>query len=118
MDPSVIVRQSAAGDDAMQVGVEHHLSSPGMQHGGDAWLGVPVGLGELKNRGGSCVKEQVVDALSIGESNRPQGFGEGENDMEVMGGNEALLSCLNPAELLCALADGAVPISARVEGVP
>jgi hypothetical protein len=62
-DPAVaLLRQTAAGDDAMKVGMEGQLSRPGMKHGGDAQLAAQslFILAQRQQRVGGTLKQEVV----------------------------------------------------------
>ncbi len=90
-DPAVMVgRKPAAGDHAMQVGMEVEILPPGVEDGEKAGfhteaLGVS-GNGE-ESLGGDA-EEQVVDEFLVVEGNRGERGGEREDHVKVGSGQE------------------------------
>ncbi len=73
--------------------------SPCMKHSHESYLGIEV-LWILGQRGeclGGSFKEEVVDELLIPLSPGSQICRQGEDHMEVVGGQEISLSLLKPA---------------------
>ena len=90
-DPAVMVRgQTAAGDDAMQVGMEVKVLSPGVQHREEAGFH-PQALGVAGNGEqsfGDGAEEHVVDDLLVVEGDGGEGRGEREDHMKVFRGQQ------------------------------
>ena len=100
--------------------MEQQLAGPGVQHGGDAqaaaeMLGV---VAEVDQSAGCRLAKEAEEVEAVFPNERAQLGGQGENDVEVVDGQDVLDPPLDPAGLGQALALGAVPIAARVVGRP
>jgi hypothetical protein len=113
-----VERDATAGDDAMQVGVELQVAGPGVQHGRDAGDGAETGgvAPQGEERPGSGAEQNCEDQPSVAEGERAQGGRQGEDDVEVVGVEDARHAPLDPARLAQALALGAVTVTAGVVG--
>ena len=108
--------QTAAGDDGVDVGMEPEIAGPGVEHQGEAELGAEA-LGvaaEGEQRLGGGGKEQIVEQAAVAADERAQQCRQGEDDVEVVGGEQAFASSIDPTELGRALAGGAVAVEAGV----
>ena len=81
----MIERQSAGGNETVQVGMMSEVLRPGVQHGKhtDActemtWIG-----GDLQQGLGCCAKQQVVTQTLVAECELSQLFGHGEDHMGI-----------------------------------
>ena len=116
-DPSgAVAGESSAGNEAVNVGMVFEGLAPGVQDGKDADLRTQV-LRVPRNRA-QCLrrssKQNVVDHLLILQSDARKLVRDREDDMEVLDGQDLLLSLGGPIGSRCLLALGAVSIPARV----
>lgn len=116
--PAVIVSEPSTGDDAVQMRMIAHLTGPGVQHRGDPWKRIPVGLTQLQQGLGGRLEQQAVHHPTIRQRHRAKRLRQREHHVEVVGRHQPLQPTLNPAALLSPLADGAVSIPAGVVGLP
>jgi hypothetical protein len=116
-DPAGVVDGEApAGDDAVDMRMVEELLGPGVQDGGEADLRAEAPAGdrvECLGRGG---EQQAVRHRRRGEEERVQLGRHGEDDVEVLYGEQIALLGLNSARFVQPLAFGAVPIAAGVVG--
>ena len=87
-NPLVMVwGQTAAGNDAVQVGMKVKVLTPGMEHREEAGLHAETfgvaGNGEQSFGGGA--EEEAVDGLLVEEGDGGDRLGECEDHMEVLG---------------------------------
>jgi len=84
----VIGRQSAAGDDAMQVGMEVQILPPAMEHAEETERQAEpfriAGDGEQGFGGGA--KENVVDGVFVVEGDGGNRLGQSKDHVKVVGG--------------------------------
>jgi len=115
-DPVAVVVEAAGRDDAMDMGMKAEVACPGMQDRGHAELGVQTAASEVEQgaRGGG--EEKVVHPLGVLAGQGAQFLGQREDDVEVLGGDEALPALFEPASLDQALAFRTMAIAARVVG--
>ena len=96
--------------------MEVQVLPPAMQHGEKAELhaqtfGIP-GNGEQRLGGGA--EEDVVDGLFVEEGDSGDGLGEGEDHMEVLGGQQLCAALLQPFLACPTLALVAMAVAAGV----
>src|ERR1035441_10147727 len=114
-DPAIMIRgQTAAGADAMQVGMEMQVLPATMEHGEESgfhpqafWVG-----GNGEQCFGDDAEEHVVDDLLIVEGDGGDLFGESEDHVEVFGGQPLGGALLDPLGAGGTLAFGAMAVSA------
>ena len=88
-DPAFVIGgQATGGDNAVEVRMEVECLSPTMQYGKEAGGHAEMlGIGGNRQEGlGGGVEENVVDEFAVGEGNGGDGLGQGEDDVEVVGG--------------------------------
>lgn len=110
-DPRVAVgREATAGDDAVDVRMVRKRAGPGVQDRGDAGQAAePLGVGSELDEGlGSGDEHHVVNADRITQGQGIEFLRDGEHDVEVVCGQDALASRLDPRGLLERLALGAM----------
>jgi hypothetical protein len=95
-----VIREAAAGDEAMDMGMQEELLGPGVEHGGEADSHSQFAMGELEQGFCGCLEEQLE-----GESGGPpeewvQRRGDGEYGVKVGDGEEGLLLGLGPQRLV------------------
>ena len=116
-DPALPVEaQAAARDDAVQMGMELKILSPGMQQREAAELGAEM-LGvssERQQRFGSGPEQHPVNDSAILQRQRCQLVREGEYDMEVLHIQNLTLARLEPRRTRRPLTLRTVPIPAGV----
>jgi hypothetical protein len=110
--------KAAARNNAMQMWVEGELARPGVEHSGDAeaasetlWV---IAEGEQRTRGSR--KKQVKEVKTVGTSERTQRCGQGEDDVKIGSGQNALDTPLDPMRLCQALTFWAVAVAAGIVG--
>jgi len=116
-DPAVgLAVETAAGNNAVNVGVEQELTGPGVQDEGEADLGTEaLGVAAEGEQGvGGGREEQVEEHAAVAVDERSQQRWQSEDEMEVVGQKEALFALLDPVELRGCLTSGAVTIEAGV----
>ena len=96
--------------------MESELLVPGVQDGGESDGGLELGAGDLGERLGDGLEEEGQAHLGRPAEERVKLSGDGEDDLEVGGGQEQGLLRLGPQLLLEDLALGTVPIPAGVVG--
>src|SRR5437016_6306213 len=116
-DPATVIwRESACGNDAVNVGMQEQVLSPSMQDADHADLGAQVFAidGDLEQ--GLCTggEQQVVEQTRVLQGQHIEFVRHSEHNMEVAGGQEFAFASRQPALARLRLALGAVPISARV----
>lgn len=114
--PALNIRvQTAAGNDAMQVGMVAKVPvGPCVQYGGEPEQG-PESFGvpaKLEQRPGGGLEEQVVDPARISLGQAVKFARQGEDHMEVVGRQDTPFTLLEPPGLVQGLAFGAMPIAA------
>src|ERR1017187_2794855 len=114
-DPTVIVwGETAAGDDAMQVGMKVKVLPPGMEYGEEPGFH-PQALGIAGNgeQGlGDGAEEDVVDDLLVVEGDVGDGLGQSEDHVKVFGGQQLGGALLDPLGSCRAPALGAMTVAA------
>ena len=114
-DPAVAVRrESAAGHDAVQMGMEQQVLAPGVENGEEADVGAEV-LGiasDGEQRLGRGAEQDVVDDLRVVEGEGGDRFRQREDDMEVLDGQQVSVALLEPAGPRQGLAFGAMAVAA------
>jgi hypothetical protein len=95
---AVVRRETAPGDDPVEVGMIQEVLAPGMENADHPHLGAEMFgvLGEFRERLGGRVKKQVVQELRVHGNQGIQFGGEGEDHMEVFNGQEVLMASLDP----------------------
>jgi len=93
--------ESAAGDYAVQMGMEVESASPGVQDGGDAEQGAEAaGVGrQARESLGGGAEQHREDPAAVREGQSAQLGRQGEDDVEVVGRHEAVDALLDPASL-------------------
>lgn len=89
---------------------------PGVENGEEADLGAEMfGIAGYRKQGlGGGAKENAVDFTWVVESDLGDGFGDGEDNVEVFDGEQLGFAGFQPAGSFRILALRAVPVSARV----
>jgi hypothetical protein len=108
--------ERAAGDDAVQMDMTRERLAPGVPDGGDTDLPAEV-LGiapEGLERGGSRLKQDVVEETGADVDGSVQRVRQREDDVEVLEWKKLLAACVKPSLLCEGSALGAVAISAGV----
>src|ERR1700730_6086272 len=116
-DPAASVgRESAAGNDTMQVRVEHQILSPGVQDSEEADLGTQMfGISSNSAQGFSgSPEENVVHHFLILESDVGNLFREGKDHVEVLSIEELGLTVLDPLGAGWGRAFWTMPVPAAV----
>src|ERR1019366_8563366 len=116
-DPTTVVRrESARGNGAVNVGMQEQVLSPGVQDADHADLSAQVFAidGDLEQSLSAGGEQQVVEQTRILQGQHVEFVGHGEHDMEVTGGQQFAFAGRQPALACLGLALGAVPVSARV----
>jgi len=69
-----------AGHHHVHVGMMLHLPSPGVEHGGEAWVAAEFGPAEVLHRAGGLAQQEVVEDVGFEFAQAPQvgGHREGE----------------------------------------
>ena len=116
--PRGVGREPAAGDDAMDVGVVLEVLPPGVEDGQEADLGPEVlGVGgDLLQGLGGGPEQQAVDHARVLQGDRAERRGQGEDEVEVLDGQEFRLAGLHPVGGGGGLTLGAVAVAAGVVG--
>jgi hypothetical protein len=112
--PLTVGREPASRHDAVQVRMEMKVLSPGVKHGEQAdlraqMLGI-AGDGEERFRYGA--EEKIVDCVFVVERNAGDLLGDGEDHVEVFGGQQFGIALLDPPGTCFSLAFGAMPVAA------
>jgi hypothetical protein len=104
-------QHSGHEDDAAVVG-------PGMEHAEEADLRAEVTriASDLKQRCGAGLKEQVVDDTLVLQCERSEFTRQGEDDVDIAGGQQFLFTRLEPAQTRVRLASRTMPVTTRVVG--
>ena len=112
----MIRSEAAGGNHAVDMGMMLQSLIPGMEHAEEADLGAEVAgiAGDLQQGFGAGVKQQVVDQPFVLQGQRSEFPRQGEDDMDVAGGQQFPFPRLEPAQAGVALTLGAVPVAARV----
>ena len=81
----MVERQSAGGNEAVQVGMMSQVLRPGVQHSerADACAEMTGIGGDLQQGLGSGPKQEAVEETLVPECERRQLLGHGEDDMRV-----------------------------------
>src|SRR5438552_17279501 len=92
-EPTARVREAAAGDDVMEVGMIEELAGPGVEHADHAQTTADEArvLSQLLESSGGSAKEQIVDQLLMAASQSAQLLWQSESHQEVMNGQEQVL---------------------------
>jgi hypothetical protein len=87
-----------------------------MEHAEETDLGSQVAwiAGDLQQSCSAGVKQQVIDQPFILQCERSEFPRECEDDVDIVGGQQFLFPCLEPAHTGVALTLWAMPVSARV----
>ena len=96
--------------------METELLVPGVQNGGESDGGLELAPGDLEKGLGDRLEEKSQADLGRPAEERVKLPGDGEDDLEVPGGQEQCFLRFGPQLLLQDLTLGAVPISAGVVG--
>ncbi len=85
---AVVGRETAPGDDTMEVGMIHEVLAPGMENADHPYLGAEMFgvLGKFGECFGGRAEKQVVQDLRVPGNQGIQFGGEGEDHMEVFNG--------------------------------
>ena len=112
-DPTLVVgRQTAAGNDAVQVRMEVQVLAPAMEDAKEnEFQSQPLGCDGEQGLGGGA-KQNVVDDWFVVESEGGDRLGDGEDDMEIPGGQQFGSAILQPVFTGDALALGAMAVAA------
>jgi hypothetical protein len=110
--------ESTCGDDDMKVDVGVELLIPCVKDRGEPRQHLQPGptLSQLEQGLGGGLKEQVEQDALVSYDERVELVRQGQDHVEVTGGQKALASLGDPTEFLKGLTLGTMPISAGVEG--
>jgi hypothetical protein len=115
LNPPRAVESEATGrDDTVEVGVVVELSGPGVQDDGGAELRAEHVGGEGVQCTSGRIEEQVVYGLLIAQGDGSELLWQGEDDMEVADGQDALGAFGEPSSAGEGLAGGAMAVAAGV----
>ncbi len=114
----MVRRESACGDDAVDMRMMLESLVPGMEHAEEADLcaEVPWIASDLQQRGRTGAEEQAVDQPLVLKREQSQFTREREHGVDVARGQQLPFALLEPAQAGVALASWAVPVAARVIG--
>ena len=119
-DPAIALRgESAAGNDAVQMGVEGKIRTPGMQDGEEADRGTKVlGVGGDLAQGAGCgAEEQGVECALVLQGDGGDLGGQREDDMKILAIQQFVLALGDPGGAGGALALGAMAVTAGTVAV-
>ena len=94
----------------------HEVLPPRVKNGDEAGLHPETFLCELRERLGGGLEQDVVENLPVSQGKGIELVRQGEDDVEVLDGEELFPPCLDPLLFLQELTLGAVPVPARVVG--
>src|SRR5664280_877059 len=117
VDPvGVIQRESTRWDHAMDMGMMLELLIPGVQHAKETDLGAEMsGIASHFEQGcGAGAEQQVVDDLLVLQGEVCQFPRQSKDNVNIAGGQQLALTCLQPAVAGIALAFWTMTIAARV----
>src|SRR6516165_810960 len=117
-DPAgVIERQATGGNHAMHVRVKEQLLIPGVQDAEESGLRAQVTriTRDRPQRGGAGAKQEVVDLALVLQGQGRQRMRQGEDHVDVAGGEQVAAARRKPAVARVGLALRAVPVAAGVE---
>ena len=116
--PRAIGRQAAARNDHMDVGMMGQRRSPSVQHTGHADTGAKArGVGgDRHDRCRRCLEEQSVDRLLVPIGDLGDLGRQGEDDVEILHGQQVLRARFHPIPRRRSLTLWAVPVLAGVVG--
>jgi hypothetical protein len=110
----VIGRQTATGNDAVQVRMEMKILSPGVQHTEETERHAETprigGNAEQGLRGDA--EKDLIDHLFVIEGDVGDGLGQGEDHVEILGGQQLGLPLFEPLGARQSLTLGTVPVAA------
>jgi hypothetical protein len=113
-EAAAVALEAAAGDDAVDVRVQVHGLAPGVQNGDDAEVGVPLLAGEgLEGLGGGA-HEGGIDLGGMVAGQGMEQVGQGEDDVEVLDGQQLQLAGVDPCGALGGPTLGTVAVAATV----
>ena len=101
-----------AGDDAVDMRMVEQLLGPGVQDRGEADRGAEAPAGDRFERRGRGGEQQAVRYRRRAEEEGVQLGGHGEDEVEILHGEQIALPGLDPPGFVQPLALGAVPIAA------
>ena len=116
--PVTTRRQTATGDDTVQMGVVGHGRAPGVQNGRESQVSAQVFRIGSKGTQGFCrhFEQQVVNQSRILEGDITNTCRQREDDMVVLDRQQLGLAIGKPLPGRAALALGTVSITARIVG--
>ena len=114
----VIERESAGGDNAMDMRMKLELLVPGMQHAEEADLSPEMGgvASDFEQSFCAGTKQQTIDYFFVLQSQGRQLGRQGEDDVDVGRGQQFTTTRRDPAFTRTGLTLRAVPIAATVVG--
>ena len=112
--------QPSSGNDAVQMGMEEQVLSPGVEDGGKTHLSTQMLLVPGDRLDGGCrgLEELIEYDPFVSQSERIELVGQREDHMKVGGGQKSLSPGFKPLCLFQVLALRTMTISARVIGDP
>ena len=112
----MIQRESTGGDHTMDMGMMLELLIPGVQHAEETDLGaeMPGIAGDFEQSFGAGAEQKIVDDLLVLQGQGCQLPRQSENDMDIGGGQQFAVPCLQPAVAGIALTFWTMTIAARV----
>jgi len=112
--PGAVLGEGAAGDDAVDVGVEEQLAGPGVQDHGHAEGAAEAVAPEGHQGLGGCGHHEVVDEARVGPGEHPQLRRQREDDVEVWHRQHPRLALCDPLVLGVGLTGRTVSVPAGV----
>jgi hypothetical protein len=116
----LVARQTAARDDAMEMGMKAQIPGPGVQDSGNSKLGSLAKPFRIRGQGkegvGGGFKKEGEYLGAIVPREAVQLAREGEDEVKIMNRQDALKASLDPSGLIKCLAFWAMAIPARVVG--
>jgi hypothetical protein len=114
-DPGVAsVVETTPSHDAVDVWVKQQCLRPGVEDGDGAGSGAESAVRHDVKGGKRCLEEQGVCPSSVGQEERMERQGHGEDDMEIGDREQVVLLGLHPASLFQALALWTMAIPAGI----
>src|ERR1700720_2940321 len=112
----MIDRQSAAGDDAMQMRILVQVLSPGMQDGEETEFGsqMPAIAGKGEQGLSGDAKKQIAELLLVVEHQFGDGFWNSEDHVKILDWQQFALPAFQPLGARQGLAFGTMPVAAGV----
>ncbi len=108
----VFFRESAAGDNTMEMVVIHEGLTPCVKNGGDTDLGVQLVASKLQQRLGCAIKEQFIEELLILLDQGIEKMRQGKNDVKIGNWQKRVLLLSQPLLTVGTLTGWAMTVTA------